>query len=452
MAELTFVGAAGTVTGSKHLITVGGKHIFIDCGLFQGVVDVRALNEAAMPVAPDDIDAVVITHGHLDHTGYLPKLVHDGFAGPIYCTPPTEPLMEIVLEDSAHLQNDLHHRGFQHERPHGLPAFYDERDVARTMRRVQTVELGVPFEVAGVAHVTYANAGHILGSAFATVQLEGKTIVFSGDLGRYDRPLMFDPAPLGPCDALVCESTYGDRIHPPDAGAELANALAEGMARGGPIVIPAFSIERTQDILLSIATLQRTDARLAHLPIHLDSPMANKVDALFERFPSAHRPIRNDSTGTPFGVQNFTVHVTTDESKVLNTLKGPFVVISASGMASGGRVLHHLHRAIPDPKASIVLCGYQSAGTLGYLLVHNAHAVRIYGDTLPVRAHIANLTGFSAHADRNDLHRWFATCPSKPHLYAVHGEAESAAALATLATAGFGWKSDVARRGTSVTI
>lgn len=452
MAEITFVGAAGTVTGSKHLLRVADKHVLIDCGLFQGVVDVRSLNEVPLPVPPDEIDAVVVTHGHLDHTGYLPKLVRDGFTGPIYCTPPTAPLMEIVLEDSAHLQNDLHARGFQHERPHGLPPLYDERDVERTLRKVQTVGLATPFEVAGVIRATYANAGHILGSAFVTLELEGKTAIFSGDLGRYDRPLMFDPAPLGAADVLVCESTYGDRVHPPDAIASLGDALAAARARGGPIVIPAFSIERTQDILFAIARLQRSDARIADLPIHLDSPMATKVDALFEQFPTWHRAVPNDAPATPFGVQHFTLHVTTDESKELNTLRGPFVVISASGMAAGGRVLHHLHRALPDPSASVVLCGYQSAGTLGYLLVHGAHTVRIYGDALPIRAQVVNLAGFSAHADRNDLHRWLATAPNKPHLYAVHGEAESAAALATLASAALGWQADVARRGTTVAI
>ncbi|HTX60454.1 MAG TPA: MBL fold metallo-hydrolase [Verrucomicrobiae bacterium] len=451
MAEITFVGAAGTVTGSKHLLTIDGKHVFVDCGLFQGVVDVRALNDAPLPVPADDIDAVVVTHGHLDHTGYLPKLVRDGFTGPIYCTPPTEPLMEIVLEDSAHLQQELHERGFSHERPHGLPMYYDERDVERTMRRVQTVPLGTAFDLFGVAKVTYHNAGHIIGSAFAALEAEGKRVIFSGDLGRYDRPLMFDPEPIGAADVMICESTYGDRVHPPDSLGELAQALAEGAGRSGPVVIPAFSVERTQDMLLAIATLQRTDPRIAALPIHLDSPMATKVDALFERFPGAHKPIPGDSPTTPFGIEHFTVHVTTEESKALNDLSGPRVVISASGMAAGGRILHHLHRALPDPHATIVFTGYQGAGTLGYLLVHGAHTVHLYGDALPVRAKIVLLEGFSAHADRNDLRRWLGTCTTKPHLYAVHGEAESASALAALADGAFGWQADVARRGTSVT-
>jgi metallo-beta-lactamase family protein len=452
VADITFIGAAGTVTGSKHLVSSGGKHLLVDCGLFQGVVNVRTLNDVPLPVAPAQISAVVITHGHLDHTGYLPKLVRDGFSGPIYCTPPTKPLMDIVLEDAANLQDMMTKRGFEHERPQSTPAYYDAQDVARTLQLVQTKALGETFDVAGIASATYHNAGHIIGSAFADLLVEGKHAIFSGDVGRYGRPLMYDPDPLPYADALVCESTYADRVHPPDALGDLNDALEAGLARGGPVVIPAFSVERTQDLLLAIATLQKSNPKIAALAMHLDSPMAVKVDALFERFPGAHKLVAGDSPGTPLGVRNLTVHVTTDESKELNTLPGPFVVISASGMASGGRVLHHLHRALPDPTATVVFTGYQGAGTLGYNLVHGAHSARIFGDTLPVRAKIVPLAGFSAHADRNDLQRWLATCPSKPHLYAVHGEAESASALAALAAGVFGWPADVAKRGTTVTV
>ncbi|MGC1380762.1 MAG: MBL fold metallo-hydrolase [Candidatus Baltobacteraceae bacterium] len=449
-AELTFVGAAGTVTGSKHLLTIGGRHIFIDCGLFQGVVDVRALNDVPLPVPAAQIDAVVITHGHLDHVGYLPKLVHDGFEGPVFCTPPTKDLMQIVLDDAAHLQQELHERGFHHERPHAPPPYYNEGDVAATMRFVRTVALASPFDLLGVAAAIYHNAGHIIGSAFAALEFEGKRIVFSGDLGRYDRPLLYDPDPIGSADVIVSESTYGDRIHPPDSTAAFRAALLDGIGRGGPIVIPAFAVERSQDILLTIAQLQAIDERIASLPVHLDSPMAAKVDALFEDFPDAHKPIPQDGPGTPFGVRNFTLHVTTEESKALNALAGPAVIVSASGMAAGGRILHHLHNHLSDPKATVIFPGYQGAGTLGFLLTHDAHSIHIFGDVLPVRAKIVHLSGFSAHADQNDFRRWFGTCTSKPHLYAVHGEVESATALATLATSAFGWPADVARRGVTV--
>jgi|SRR5579862_3312023 len=452
MAQLTFVGAAGTVTGSKHLLTIGGKHLFVDCGLFQGLVDVRALNDVPLPVPAKEIDAVVITHGHLDHIGYLPKLVHDGFTGPIYCTPPTQPLMQIVLDDSAHLQQTLHERGFHHERPHAPPPYYDEDDVVATMKLVRTMPLAQPFDVAGVAKATYHNAGHIIGSAFVQFEFEGRRATFSGDLGRYNRPLMYDPDPIGAVDTLVSESTYGDRIHPPDPSDQLRQALLTAIDRGGPIVIPAFAVERSQDLLLSIAQLQPSEPRIAALPVYLDSPMAAKVDTLFEQFPDAHRPIPRDSNGTPFGVQNFHLCVTTDQSKALNALDGPAVIISASGMAAGGRILHHLHNRLSDPRSTVIFAGYQSAGTLGFLMIHGAHTIRIFGDALPVRANIVHLDGFSAHADQNDLKRWFGTCTTKPHLYAVHGEVESATAVATLATESFGWDAQVARRGTTVSI
>ena len=450
MAELTFVGAAGTVTGSKHLLTVDGKHIFIDCGLFQGVSDVRALNDVPLPIAPDKVDAVVLTHGHLDHVGYLPKLVRDGFRGPVYCTPPTKGVMQIVLDDSAQLQQELKERGYNHERPHAPPAYYDDRDVATTMKDVQTVALETPFTVAGILQATYHNAGHILGSAFVALQIDGRRSIFSGDLGRYDRPLLFDPGPIGEAATIICESTYADSVHPPDPMDDLRNALLAGIERGGAIVIPAFAVERTQDMLLAIAELQRREPAIANVSVHLDSPMAEKVDDLFERFPDAHKPIPNDGMATPFGVKNFVKHETTEESKQLNHLEGPHIIIASSGMASGGRILHHLHNHLPDKKATILFCGYQSAGTLGYLLVHNAHTLRLFGDALPVKAAIVHLAGFSAHADRPGLKRWLGTCTTKPKLYSVHGEVESAAALAALADGAFGWDATVAMRVTTV--
>jgi metallo-beta-lactamase family protein len=360
--------------------------------------------------------------------------------------------MQIVLDDSAHLQESLHQRGFHHERPHSPPAYYNEDDVAATMRLVKPVPLGRQFDLAGVANVTYRNAGHIIGSAFAQFEYEGRRATFSGDLGRYDRPLLYDPDPIGAADVLVSESTYGDRIHPPDPSDELASALLEGIDRGGPIVVPAFAVERSQDILLAIAQLQQRNSRIGSLPIYLDSPMAIKVDALFEEFPDAHKPIPRDAANAPFGVANFHLCVTSDQSKALNGIDTPCVIISASGMAAGGRILHHLHNRLSDRTATVVFAGYQSAGTLGYLMIHGAHTLRIFGDTVPVLAKIVHLSGFSAHADQNDLKRWFGTCTSKPQLYAVHGEVESATAVATLATEAFGWQARVAQRGLTVTI
>jgi metallo-beta-lactamase family protein len=450
MAELTFVGAAGTVTGSKHLVSTGGKHFYVDCGLFQGPKDIDALNQVGLPIPPSQTDAIVITHGHLDHVGYLPKIVHDGFRGPIYCTPATSGVMEIVLEDAAHLQEHLTQRGFHHEAATKLPPFYTDDDVAATLKLVKTVPLETDFTIGG-ATLRYHEAGHILGSAFIDAQIEGRRVIFSGDVGRYGRPLLYDPAPLESADVVVCETTYGDRNHPPDALGALGAALAAGIARGGTIVIPAFAVERTQDILLAIGTLQDRDPQIAATPVHLDSPMAIKVDALFAGYPDAHRPI-TDTPDRPFGCRNLTVHVTTDESKQLNDLRGPAIVISSSGMASGGRILHHLHNHLSDPKSTILFCGFQGSGTLGNLLVHGIPHIRIFGDDLVVNAAIVNLTGYSAHADQSELLRWLGTLKNKPHLYGVHGDPPSTAAFCTAVEAKLGFTAAAGVRGTTVTL
>ena len=228
MAELTFVGAAGTVTGSKHLLTVGDKHLYVDCGMFQGSRDTVALNDAPLPIPAAQTDAIVLTHGHIDHVGYLPKIVHDGFHGPVYCTPATAGLLEIVLEDAAHLQQHMAQRGLEHERARHIPAFYDDDDVQATLKLLKTIDLETDFEVCGVP-MRYHNAGHILGSAFIDARVEGKRVIFSGDLGRYGRPLLYDPTDLDTADVVVCESTYGDRLHPPDALGDLEKTLLAGI-------------------------------------------------------------------------------------------------------------------------------------------------------------------------------------------------------------------------------
>lgn len=450
MAELTFVGAAGTVTGSKHLLTSGGRHIFIDCGLFQGTADITALNSVPLPVNPKDVEAVVITHGHIDHVGYLPKFVHDGFRGTVYATPATRALMGIVLEDAVNLQTHLHERGMNHEH-YAPPPFYNEADVQRTIQMTKPVPLETPFAVAGM-NATYKNAAHIIGSAFVELGIGDRTIVFSGDIGRYNRTLLYDPTPIGKADTLICESTYGDRVHPPDALGMLAETLAHAIARGGAVVIPAFAVERSQELLFSIGQLQRQNPQLAKIPVFLDSPMAAQVDKIFAEFPDAHKPVQFDSNGTPFGCQNLTIAVETEQSKAINRVTGPHIIVSASGMAAGGRVLHHIYNHVADPKATLLFVGYQSAGTLGYFLTHGAQTIRIFGDTLPVHAAIGQITGYSAHADRNEIQQWFDTCPSKPSLYAVHGDPVSAQALCDLVRSKYNWVGNVAARGTTVSV
>jgi metallo-beta-lactamase family protein len=450
VAELTFVGAAGTVTGSKHLLTSNGRHVFIDCGLFQGLHDVVALNNVPLPVPASDIEAVVITHGHIDHVGYLPKLVHDGFRGTIYSTPATRALMSIVLEDAAGLQTHLRQRGM-HEEHYAPPPFYDEADVQRTIQLTKPVPLGTAFDVAGM-NAEYQNAAHIIGSAFVQLDVSGRRAVFSGDLGRYGRPLLYDPSAMGDADVLVCESTYGDRVHPPDATGDLEKTLVAAVDRGGAVVIPAFAVERAQELLFSIGEIQRRNTKIAPVPVYLDSPMAAKVDELFEKFPDAHKPINFDSYGTPFGCRNLTIAIETEQSKAINHVAGPHIIISASGMAAGGRVLHHLYNHVADAKATILFVGYQSAGTLGFFLMHGAKTIKIFGDTLPVHANIASIGGYSAHADRNEIQQWFDTCTGKPQFYAVHGDPVAAQAICDLVRSKYGWAANAAMRGTTVTI
>lgn len=453
MARLTFVGAAGTVTGSKHLIETNGQRFFVDCGMYQGPAAVTKLNLDPLPVAPADVEAVVVTHGHIDHTGYLPKFVKDGFKGSIYCTPATAAVIEIVLTDAAGLQAHLNDHARRHGGGHGIAdvpetPLYDMDDVTATLALLKTVPLHTPFTVCG-ATMSYRNAGHIIGSAFVDMMVENRHVIFSGDLGRYGRPLLYDPEDLDSADVVVCESTYGDRVHPPDPLGALQDALHAALTRGGPIVIPAFAVERTQDLLLAIGTLQGRDERIAMLPVHVDSPMAIKVDAVFAKFPDVYRPIPN-SAAAPFGCRNVTLHVTTDESKTLNTLQGPAVIISASGMASGGRILHHIRNQVGNPKATILFVGFQGPGTLGSILVGGAKTIKMYGEIIPVQAAIANLAGYSAHADKNELLRWLGTLKNKPTMYAVHGDPDAVTAFDVTVKTQLGFNAIAAVRGNSV--
>ena len=454
MARLTFIGAAGTVTGSKHLVeTAAGRRFLIDCGMFQGPAAVRALNQEPLPVAPAQIDAVVVTHGHIDHVGYLPKIVKDGFHGAIYCTPPTADLLRIVLEDAAGLQAGFQRHGSEHgheafhEAAEG-PPLYDLGDVADTLKLVQTKPLHQAFDVCGTT-VTYKNAGHIIGSAFADIALDGQRVVFSGDVGRYGRPMLYDPENLETADVVVCESTYGDRLHPPDPLGDLQKALDAAIARGGPIVMPAFAVERTQDMLLAIATLQPTDGKIAALPVHVDSPMAIKVDELFRKYTDYYRPLPN-SAAALFGCRNVTLHVTAEDSKQLNSLESSAIVIASSGMLSGGRILPHVRNQVSNPRATIIFCGFQSPGTLGSILVGGAKSIRMFGQELQVQATIVNLAGYSAHADQNELLRWLGTLANKPTLYAVHGDPKVVAVFDTVVGAKLGLKTIAGTRGMTV--
>lgn len=449
MADLTFVGAAGTVTGSKHLIGIDGRHAFIDCGLFQGTPEIEALNHDPLPIAAAKLDAVAITHGHLDHVGYLPKLVADGYRGPIYCTPATADVMAIVLRDAASLQRHMHDCGFGEERCHGLAPFFTDEDVQATLAQVKPVAVDRDFTFCG-ATARYRKGGHIIGAASLAIRFDGRSAIFSGDVGRYGTSLLDDPEPLDAAETLVCEATYGDRNHPPESLPQLEHVLLDGIERGGPILIPSFAVERSQDMLYAIGALQRSNDRIAAIPVHLDSPMAIAVDAVFAQHPDAHKPLPGGADA-PFGCRNLTLHVSAEDSKELNDLSGPAIVIASSGMATGGRILFHLHRQLPNPRATVIFAGYQVNGTLGSLIVRGTNPIRIFGDRLAVNATVVHLDGFSAHAGQDELLRWIGTLHSqKTHIYLVHAESGPAETLAAVLRERMGIQTTVATRGMSV--
>jgi metallo-beta-lactamase family protein len=429
--KLGFHGGAGTVTGSRFLIETDRGRLLVDCGLFQGLKELRLLNWEPTPFDPRSVDAVVLTHAHIDHSGYLPRLVKSGFRGPIYCTEPTADLIEILLLDCAKLQEEdaeyANRKGFSKHHP-ALP-LYDSEDAERTLRRVKPVPSGGQFEAAGF-DVRFHEAGHILGSSFLGIDEPetGHRFVFSGDLGRYDAPMHADPEPLPDCDTLVMESTYGNRQHPAaPMEDQISRAFEPTLKKGGIVLVPAFAVARAQLLLLLIRRLMDA-GHLPRVPVHLDSPMASDVTQLYRRYaePEGLEMERHELYG-----KWLTLHRSVEESKRLNTLKGPRIIIASSGMMTGGRVVHHLARLLPNKNNLIVLAGYQAAGTRGRKLAEGARYVRMHGRDVPVRAGLTQIEGLSAHADADDLVRWVHSAATPPrNVLLVHGEPESSAALA----------------------
>ena len=436
--RLLFQGAAGTVTGSRHLLTVDNRNVLVDAGMFQGLKELRLLNWRKPDFNPQSVGDILLTHAHLDHCGALPRLVSEGFRGTIHCTPPTRELAELILLDSAKLQEEDAERANRHGYSKHNPALplYTSDDVARTMRLFRTHDYHAPFDLGDGITVTLFDAGHILGAAFAQVKVTGdgrdRTIVFSGDVGRYNVPLHNDPEPLPPCDALVIESTYGNRLH--DATPmidQIRKPFADTLARGGIVLIPAFAVARAQFIMLMLRELMES-GDIAEIPIHLDSPMAVRVTQIYHKYAGTKDL---DASLTQAEWQhlfppNVQYHSTVEESKQLNFLKGPRVIIAASGMLTGGRVLHHLERLGPDAKNLIVLAGYQAAGTRGRALIDGAQTLKMHGADIPIRAQTLSLLGLSAHADANELVRWLQSDNAAPNaVFIVHGEPDAAAAL-----------------------
>ena len=428
--RIEFLGGAGTVTGSKYLVDSPSGSVLVDCGLFQGLKQLRLRNRAPFPVDPGSLSAVVLTHAHLDHSGYLPLLVKNGFRGKVYCTAATAELCKLLLPDSGHLQEEdaeyANRKGFSRHHP-ALP-LYTQADAEYCLRFLHPVAWNGAVDLGGGMQVEFAPAGHILGSAFVTLKFGERRLVFSGDLGRPHDPIMAAPTALAHADWLVVESTYGDRDHPGTLAIdELADAITRTIARGGIVLVPAFAVGRTQSLLYLIHRLKATGRIPASLPVYLNSPMATDATQLYVRFASEHRLNGDQCAAMCRGVR-FVNSV--EESKHLNTLHHPMIVIAASGMATGGRVIHHLKSLAPDPRNLVLFSGYQAAGTRGAAMLGGAREIRIHGQDIPVNAEVAALSNLSAHADRSEILQWLGNFRTPPRTtFITHGEPVAADAL-----------------------
>ncbi|WP_377644682.1 MBL fold metallo-hydrolase RNA specificity domain-containing protein [Oryzobacter terrae] len=430
---LTFLGAAGTVTGSKFLVEDGTSRLLVDCGLYQGERRWRRLNWEPPPVPAAELDDVVLTHAHLDHCGYLPALARHGYGGPVWATHGTAELAGIVLRDSAHLQEeDAVHaaagRWSRHDPP--LP-LYDAVDAERAIDLLRSRAFTVAFDLAGGGSVTFDRAGHVLGSATALVEVGGSSILFSGDLGRPAHPLLRPRARPPAARTVVLESTYGDRTHPASDGLHtaLGAAVTRTIERGGSVVIPAFAIDRTELVLLALARL-RAAGSIPDVPVYVDSPMALRALDVYSR-PEARSELAGSGLDELSVLRQLRTAHTAEESRALNNPGAPCVIVSASGMASGGRVVHHLRQLLPGRRNCVVLTGYQAVGTRGRDLLEGARQVKIMGEYVRVRAEVVSDDEFSVHADADELLRWLLEMPTPPRtVYLVHGEPDAAAALA----------------------
>ena len=450
--SLTFLGGASTVTGSKYLIDLGQHRILVDCGLFQGFKQLRERNWKPLPVRPSEIDAVVLTHAHLDHSGYLPLLIRNGFVGPVYCTPATLKLCKLLLPDSGHLMEAdarfANRHGFSKHKP-ALP-LYDQKDAERALASFSTRAFGAAYPVVDGCSATFRPAGHILGAASVDLDCMGTRIVFSGDLGRYDDEIMVNPEAVGRADYLIVESTYGNRRHDPTSPEEaLEDVIGRTVRRGGSVIIPAFAVGRAQSLLFYLSQLRKR-GRLKDLPVFLDSPMAVNASELFCQHLGEHR-LTKQQCEEACRIATYTRSV--EESKRLDMDRVPKVIISASGMATGGRILHHLKHYAPDRRNTILLAGFQAGGTRGAALKAGASEVKIHGEHIPVRAEVVSLDMFSAHADRDELLRWIGTFETAPRMtFVTHGEPESSDTFRHCIQEKMGWAARVPEHGERVTL
>jgi metallo-beta-lactamase family protein len=456
VAKLTFLGAAGTVTGSKYLVEAAGKKLLLDCGLFQGSNELQDRNWSPLSADPSTIHYCVLTHAHLDHTGWLPCLVRDGYRGPIYANPATIELATISLKDSGHLQEEeaLHARIKKYSRHPEPRALYTAEDVDPVLKSLKPMPRSGGFDICPEFHIDSYDAGHILGSSSLrlTIAESGKktAVIFSGDIGRYSQPILKNPQTPPGGDVLLCESTYGDREHPGgDAAEMIAQVVNRVVKRGGSIIIPAFAIGRTQAFMYYLRQLE-DEQRIPRVPVYVDSPMALSATDLYLRHREDHdldfSRLESNGNHDPLNVHEFHLVRTVEDSKAINNVKTPCIIISASGMLSGGRVLHHLVNRLPDSRNAVILAGFQAEGTRGRALQEGAKMLRIFGEEVPVGAEIIEMGQFSAHAGKSELLRWLASLSSPPRqTWLTHGEPAAAQSLQAAIRNNMHWKVDVAR-------
>jgi metallo-beta-lactamase family protein len=459
--SLQFLGAAGGVTGSKFLFSCGDDQLLIDCGLFQGLKELRQRNWAQVPIDLRRLRAVILTHAHIDHSGYLPRIVSKGYHGPVFATPGTCDLLGVMLPDAAYLQEEearyANRKGYSKHSP-ALP-LYTIEDAEQALKLLRPIGVGESVEVMKGVFLEFGRVGHILGAGSARLSFavngQKRTLLDSGDLGRYDRPILKDPEPAGAADWLLIESTYGNRAHAKDSETELRNLIKATAAERGCLVIPAFAIGRTQDLLYTIRKME-DDGEIPAIPVHVDSPMGLEATEIYSRHTDEHNfemAKLRDQERCPISSRRMVIARTPEQSKSINNLKGPLIIISASGMATGGRVLHHLKQRLPKLDTTVLLAGYQAEGTRGRLLQDGATEVKLLGEVVPVRARIKVLDGFSAHADQGEILRWLGTFKKAPRTtYVVHGEPPAASALADIIRERLGWRVEIAKYQQKVTL
>jgi metallo-beta-lactamase family protein len=458
MNRLSFHGAAETVTGSKYLLESGDSRVLIDCGLFQGLKELRQRNWQRLPFPPQSVDGVVLTHAHIDHVGYLPRFVKDGFRGPVHATPATENLSELMLYDSAHNHEDdadyANEKGFSKHKP-ALP-LYNAEDVRQTMQRFRTVPREEWFQASGPIWCRYHDGGHLLGASMIEVEIRSTPqplrLLFSGDVGRYDAPLYFDPTPPPACDYLICESTYGDRNHTPvNVLDELCDAVTAAMARGGMMLVASFAVGRAQQLIFLLQVLME-QKRIPEIPIYLDSPMAVSGMNLYRYYAQEHdlsEALAAKIADYQFDLRHVHLARTVPESKQINSVRGPGVIISSSGMMTGGRILHHLRQRLPHAENTIIIGGYMAEGTRGRALDDGAKSLIIHGQPVPVRAAVVKISALSGHAGHDELIRWLTPLAAPRQAFITHGEKPSAIALADELHRTRGWNTVVPKMGES---